>query len=77
MANKIMVRQGKDDFEALLVACGMENAGAEVISIAYNGKHLQQGAMQHCSKFTVWARLPEGTSIDDVDKSIDAQIDGT
>ncbi len=73
---QIMVRRGKDDFEALLVIQGMENAGATVISVTYDGEHQQQGAMIPCSKFTVWARVPDDIQIDDVDKSIDAEIDG-
>ena len=75
MTAKIMTRKGKDDFEAYLVAQGMEDAGAQVISIAYDGEHQQYGAMIPCSKFTVWARVPDGVNIDDVDTAIDAQID--
>ncbi len=73
---KIMVRKARDDFEALLTAQGMEKVGATVISIAYDGEHTQQGAMIPCSKFVVWARTPDGVQIDDVDESIDKEIDG-
>ena len=72
---KIMVRKGRDDFEALLVAQGMEAAGAEVISIAYDGEHQLVGAMIPTSKFVVWARVPDSVQIDDVDESIDAKLD--
>lgn len=74
--SEIMVRKGRDDFETLLVASGMEKAGATVISVAYDGEHTQQGAMIPCSKYVVWARVPDGVQIDDVDKSIDKEIDG-
>ena len=72
---KIMVRKARDDFEALLTAQGMEKAGATVISIAYDGEHQLDGAMIPTSKFVVWARVPDGVQIDDVDENIDTAID--
>ena len=70
-----MVRHARDDFEAMLTAQGMEKAGAEVISIAYNGEHQQQGAMIPSSRFVVFARVPDYIQMDDVDGGIDSAID--
>ena len=71
---KIMVRKARDDFEAFMTAEAMETAGAAVISIAYDGEHQQQGAMIPCSKFVVFARVPDDIEINDVDKSIGRQL---
>jgi len=57
--SKIMVRKARDDLEALLTVQGMEKAGAEAISVAYDGEHQQLGAMIPCSKFVVFARVPQ------------------
>lgn len=76
MTNNIMVRKSRDDFEALLTAQAMECAGAEVISITYDGHHHLQGAMVPTSKFNIWARVPVGIQIDEIDKAIDQKIDG-
>ena len=73
--NNIMIREGGDSYETFLVAQGMENAGAEIISIAYNGEHTREGAMIPCSKFVIFARIPEDIKIDAVDNSIDEEID--
>ncbi len=53
----------------------MENAGAEVISVAYNGLHTREGAMIPCSKFTIWARVPDEIALDTVDHAIDKMLD--
>ena len=74
--SKFMVRRARDDFDAVLTAQGMERAGAEVISIAYDGEHQQPGAMVPCSKFVVFARVPHNVKIDEVDRCIDLMIDG-
>ena len=74
--SEIIVRKARDDFDALLTAQGMERAGAEVISIAHDGEHRQWGAMVPCSKFVIFARVPDDVKIDDVDKCIDLMIDG-
>lgn len=70
-----MVRQARDSFEAMLTTQGMEDAGAEVISIAYDGEHQQIGAMIPSSRFVVFARVPDYIQMDDVDGSIDSAID--
>ena len=74
--SEIIVRRARDEFDALLTAEGMERADAEVISIAYDGEHQQPGAMVPCSKFVVFARVPDDVRIDDVDRWIDLMIDG-
>ena len=72
----IMVRKARYDFEALLTAQAMDGAGADIISIAYDGEHQLQGALIPTSKFVVFARVPDGVQIDYIDERIDAAIDG-
>jgi len=73
--SRIMMRNGANCFEAFLVAEGMEKAGAEIISIAYDGEHKQIGAMIPSSKFVIFARVPDDIQMDSVDESIDSEID--
>lgn len=70
-----MMRQARDGFEAWQTAESMEKAGAEVISIAYDGQHQLIGALVRCAKFVVFARVPDDVKIYDVDKMIDSMID--
>jgi hypothetical protein len=69
-----MVRSAPNDFDAMRTAQGMENAGATVISITYNGQHQPFGALEPSSKFVVWARVPDSINIDDVDAAIDKEL---
>jgi hypothetical protein len=72
---KVMVRQARDEFEAMLTAQAMLEGEAEVISIASNGQHLQQGAIQPCTRFVVFAKVTNDTHIDRVDRLIAKALD--
>jgi hypothetical protein len=67
---KIMVRHANNDFEAMLTAQGMEEAGADVFSITHDGMHQPFGAMIPSSKFVVWAKVASDELFDEVDKAI-------
>ncbi len=69
--SKMMVRSARDQFEALKTAEAMEAAGGAVISVTYDGEHKQHGAMIPCSKFCVFARIPDEIDINLVDQYID------
>lgn len=76
MGAKIMVRHADNDFEALRIAQGMENAGAAVFSIAHDGMHQPYGAMAPSSRFVVWAKVPSDLLIDAVDAAIKKEFAG-
>lgn len=71
---KIICRHADNDFVALLVAQGMENASASIISIAHNGMHHPYGAMIPRSKFVVFARV-ESQAIALVDDAIKKEME--
>ena len=75
MNRKIIVRNAVDDFYAFLTAQGMEDAGATVFSISYDGQHQQQGALIPCSKFIVWASYADPTTPDEIDSAIEFSIE--
>lgn len=66
----MMSRNARDSYEALMTAQAMEMTGAQVISIAYDGEHQQQGALIPCSRFVVFAKVPGGVEINDIDEAI-------
>ncbi len=57
--NHVLCRHCEDDFDALLTAQGMTNAGCEVFSISSNGQHTRMGAMIETTKFIVWGRYTQ------------------
>lgn len=71
----LMVRHADNDFFAILTANAMEDAGAVVISIAYNGQHKPFGAMEPSSRFVVFARIRDNGHIDAIDTAISAALD--
>lgn len=71
---QIMLRHAKDDFTALSVANGMEQAGAEVISITDAGG---PPFSKNCGRFILWARVQDEANISEVDKCIDSIIEQT
>lgn len=71
---RIMVRGAGNDFDALRVAQGMENAGATVFSITHAGMHKPFGAIDPSSKFVVWAKVESDSQIAAVDEAIDREF---
>lgn len=71
---KIMCRPANNDFEALLTADGMEDAGLNVFSITQNGMHQPHGAMVPVSKFLVWAKAEDEEAMAAADKAIAKQM---
>jgi len=71
---KIMQRPANNDFEAFLTAQAMEDAGANVFSITFNGRHRQHGAMEDVSKMIVWAKVQSEDEIDKVDREIEKAL---
>ena len=74
-----MLRHAEDDFDALLTASGMTQAGGEVFSITSNGPARPKGGFGFApqmedyhrpQKFIVWARVRDNAHIDDCDKAI-------
>ncbi len=63
-----MMRHAIDDFDAMLVAQGMEKAGADVFSITYDGHHRLSGGLIDTAKFIVWAKVKNEAELDLVDK---------
>lgn len=72
---KIMQRWAEDDFKAMLIAQGMENAGADVFSISFRGSDTYEGASLPHSQYIVWAKVTNDEMIDVVDQEIDKQLD--
>lgn len=72
---RIMVRHANNDFEAMLTAQGMENAGADVFSITHAGMHQPLGALAPSSKFVVWAKVPSADMFDAIDAEIEKEFD--
>ena len=71
---RIMVRYATDDFHAMQIAQGMENAGANVFSIANNGSSTYPNAMApHCS-FVVFAKVDSDDMISGVDDAIAKEV---
>ena len=58
-----MQRRARDDFEALLVAQGMENGGAKVVSI-----------VAHDRTWYVWARVESDEQMSVVDDKINQEL---
>jgi hypothetical protein len=71
----IICRQAEDDFNAFLIAQGMENAGAEVFSISHNGMHQRFGAMIPSAKFIVWARYEAPVTPNGIDEMISREME--
>ena len=63
--SKIIARHAKDDFEALMTAQGMENAGACVFSITWTGKYDSMMA------YVVFGKYEPPITPDEIDKSIE------
>jgi hypothetical protein len=53
---KIMCRRAEDDFEAMLTAQGMEDAGVNVFSISGNGQDTHPGALSPHTRYVVWGK---------------------
>jgi hypothetical protein len=68
---KIISRTAPNDLHAFFIAQGMEDAGAQVISISHNGQKQDYGALAPSSKFIVWARYEEPLTCDDIDDFIE------
>lgn len=74
MTMKIITRDAQNVFDAYRIAQGMENAGASVFSISYDGMHQPFGALLPSSRFIVWAKHEESLSPDDIDKAISKEF---
>lgn len=72
--SKIIMRHGRDDFDAFRIAQGMENAGAQVFSISPNGTHQLEGALIPCTKFIVWAKFEDPVTPDQIDAMIEKEF---
>lgn len=72
-----MVRRADNDFDALCIAQGMENAGATVFSITHNGMHKPLGAIDPSSRLFVWAKVEYDWQINEVDHAIDKERNKT
>ena len=71
---RIMIRHATDDFHAMQIAQGMENAGANVFSIANNGNSVyMEGLAPHCS-FVVFAKVDSDDMINCVDAEIKKEV---
>jgi hypothetical protein len=73
---KIIVRHANNDFDALRVAQGMENAGASVFSVAHNGMYQPDGALIPSARFVVFGKYEgdEETRCNEIDKSISREF---
>ncbi len=74
---QILLRHANDDYTAMLIASGMTKAGADVFSITNNGpahpRDLGARILEDHNrpqKFIVWARVRDGSHIDECDKAI-------
>jgi hypothetical protein len=56
------------------MAQGMENAGAQVISVSHDGMHQPFGAMEPSSKFIVWAKYESPMTPEQIDVAIDDEL---
>lgn len=72
---KIVVRHACSEFDALTIADAMESVGVLVFSITYDGTHKLVGAIDPCSRFTVWAKYDSDHRIIAMDDVIDAARD--
>jgi hypothetical protein len=72
-----MVRRSFDDFEALMTAQGMENAGATVVSIVFDPtvKSITYGKRD--GMWYVFSRYADPVTPDAVDVCIEAALDAT
>ena len=61
---KIMMRDGRDDFEAFLIAQAMQGAGADVFSVTYNG-----------NRYIVFSKVRDEDHINKIDKAIIEALD--
>lgn len=62
----IIRREAENDFNAFLVAQGMEDAGAQVFTIAKDGTR--------AFPFLVWGRYTEPVSAEAIDKAINKHL---
>lgn len=74
MNKRIMMRNADNDFDAFRIAEAMEEAGADVFSIAYNGQHQPYGALAPSSKFIVFAKVKDDEHIRKIDKAIETAL---
>jgi hypothetical protein len=63
MSTRIIKRDASDDYMALMIANGMERAGAQVISV-----------MESEGRWYVWARMQASLDISKVDASIEREL---
>lgn len=69
---RIFVRDVRNSLDALRTAQAMEDCGATVISVAYDGEKQAYGALSPSSKFIVVAALPGELSDEAFEKTLDA-----
>jgi hypothetical protein len=65
-----MVRQARDEFEALCLMDAMEEAGATILTLVKLDKELQPGASTPADRYAVWARVTHTADIDAIDEAI-------
>lgn len=70
----VIARRADSDFEALQIAQAMEDVGASVISVSFDGTHQPYGTLAPLSKFLVWAKLNQHLSVDQVDQAISKKL---
>ena len=70
---RLISRNARDQWDAWDIAQGMENAGAAVFSISYDGQQLAPGATLPASRFIVWAWVDGNLSLDYIDAEIDKE----
>ena len=66
----ILLRHAEDDFRALIIAQGMERAGAEVFSVSYNGQSEPNIMGFTHGRFIVWGRYEDPVTCDLIDSAI-------
>jgi hypothetical protein len=71
----IMNRWAEDDMVATLTAQAMEDEGAQVISITYNGSAKYDHAMAPHSRYIVFARATDSAHVDRIDKAISKKLE--
>ena len=69
MKQQVMVRHGATDYDALMIASGMEAAGASVISVVFTG---DRGVLA----YVVFARYAEPVTLNEIDDAIEAALTG-
>jgi hypothetical protein len=72
---KIMNRKAESDFIARLTAQAMEDEGAQVISITYNGFDTYPNAVAPHSTFIVFARAKDWAHIRRIDEAINKALE--